>query len=99
MVGLLEICGAKENEDRATFYLVFEFCDHDLAGLLSNMNVRFSLSEIKMLMKQLLDGLFFIHHNKILHRDLKSESVLSMKFSFAFPLRYSLCDILFVAFS
>lgn len=35
------------NRFKATFYLVFEFCEHDLAGLLSNANVKFSLGEIK----------------------------------------------------
>ena len=75
VVSLLEICRTKENanENRATFYLVFEFCDHDLAGLLNNLNVKFSLPEIKEIMAQLLKGLYFIHNNKILHRDLKSE--------------------------
>jgi hypothetical protein len=28
---------------KTTFYLVFDFCEHDLAGLLSNINVKFSL--------------------------------------------------------
>ena len=75
VVRLLEICRTKENENenRATLYLCFEFCDHDLAGLLSNVNVKFSLPEIKEIMSQLLNGLYFIHSNKILHRDLKSE--------------------------
>lgn len=31
----------------STFFLVFEFCEHDLAGLLSNVNVKFNLGEIK----------------------------------------------------
>ncbi|XP_063592212.1 cyclin-dependent kinase 9-like [Penaeus indicus] len=31
----------------STFFLVFEFCEHDLAGLLSNVNVKFNMGEIK----------------------------------------------------
>ena len=34
----------------STFFLVFEFCEHDLAGLLSNVNVKFNLGEIKKVM-------------------------------------------------
>ena len=46
----IEICRTKAtqfNKHKSTFYLVFDFCEHDLAGLLSNFNVKFSLGEIK----------------------------------------------------
>jgi serine/threonine protein kinase len=44
---------------------VLEFCDHDLAGLLSNVNVKFTLGEIKKVTQQLLNGLYYIHSNKV----------------------------------
>jgi serine/threonine protein kinase len=49
------------------------------AGLLSNVNVKFSLGEIKKVMQQLLNGLYYIHSNKILHRDMKAANVLITK--------------------
>lgn len=67
------------NRFKSTFYLVFDFAEHDLAGLLSNANVKFSLGEIKKVMQQLLNGLYFIHYNKILHRDMKAANVLITK--------------------
>uniref|UniRef100_F1KZW2 Cell division protein kinase 9 n=1 Tax=Ascaris suum TaxID=6253 RepID=F1KZW2_ASCSU len=76
---LIEICSSKassHNRERSTFYLVFSFCEHDLAGLLSNSNVRLSLVHIKTLMKHLLEGLYQIHYAKILHRDMKAANVL-----------------------
>lgn len=82
VVNLIEICRTKPtpyNRYRSTFYLVFDFCEHDLAGLLSNANVKFSLGEIKKVMQQLLNGLYFIHFNKILHRDMKAANVLITK--------------------
>ena len=67
------------NRMRATFYLVFDFCEHDLAGLLSNIQVKFSLGEIKKVMQQLLNSLYFIHNNKVLHRDMKAANILITK--------------------
>lgn len=67
------------NRYKSTFFLVFDFCEHDLAGLLSNANVKFSLGEIKKVMQQLLNGLYFIHSNKILHRDMKAANILITK--------------------
>ncbi|KAM3727798.1 putative cyclin-dependent kinase [Dirofilaria immitis] len=79
---LIEICSSRasvHNRERSTFYLVFSFCEHDLAGLLSNTNVRLSLVHIKTLMKHLLEGLYQIHFAKILHRDMKAANVLITK--------------------
>ncbi|VDK22025.1 unnamed protein product, partial [Anisakis simplex] len=76
---LIEICSSRassHNRERSTFYLVFSFCEHDLAGLLSNTRVRLSLVHIKTLMKHLLEGLYQIHYAKILHRDMKAANVL-----------------------
>ena len=45
-----------DNSARSKFYFIFEFCDHDLAGILRNVNVKFTLGHIKSIMQQLLDG-------------------------------------------
>merc|ERR1711868_322293 len=78
IVNLLEIC-RHHNRHKTTFYLVFDFCEHDLAGLLSNINVKFSPGEIKMVMQQMCEGLFYIHTNKIIHRDMKAANILITK--------------------
>ena len=82
IVRLIEICTSKANaanKFKSHFYLVFEFCEHDLAGLLSNPQVKFSLGEQKKIMQQLLNGLYFIHKNYILHRDIKTANILVTK--------------------
>lgn len=53
------------NRCKGSIYLVFDFCEHDLAGLLSNVLVKFTLSEIKKVMQMLLNGLYYIHRNKV----------------------------------
>jgi len=86
-VNLIEICRTKAtatNGYRSTFYLVFDFCEHDLAGLLSNMNVKFSLGEIKKVMQQLLNGLYYIHSNKVSH-------VIKQSFGFTLYVSVFIC--------
>jgi len=78
IVNLIEIC-RQYSRHKTTFYLVFDFAEHDLAGLLSNINVKFSLGEIKKVMQQMIEGLFYIHNNKIIHRDMKAANILITK--------------------
>lgn len=42
--------------------MVTPYMDHDLAGLLENPDVQFSEAQIKCYMKQLLEGLRYIHN-------------------------------------
>ncbi|KAK2565947.1 Cyclin-dependent kinase 9, partial [Acropora cervicornis] len=82
VVNLMEICRTKAspyNRNKGSIYLVFEFCEHDLAGLLSNHQIKFQVSEMKKLIQMLLNALYFIHSNKILHRDMKAANVLITK--------------------
>ncbi|OAY47575.1 protein IMPAIRED IN BABA-INDUCED STERILITY 1 [Manihot esculenta] len=59
-----------------SIYLVFEYMEHDITGLLSCPDVRFSGSQIKCYMKQLLSGLEHCHSKGVMHRDIKGSNLL-----------------------
>ncbi|KAJ2988290.1 hypothetical protein NUW54_g9160 [Trametes sanguinea] len=63
-------------ESPLSVYMVFPYMDHDLAGLLENERVKLSPSQIKLYMKQLLEGTEYMHRNHILHRDMKAANLL-----------------------
>ncbi|KXS20528.1 Pkinase-domain-containing protein [Gonapodya prolifera JEL478] len=58
------------------YYLVFDYHDHDLAGLIAHPSVRFPESQLKCLVRQLLLGLRFLHERGVLHRDIKGSNLL-----------------------
>ncbi|KAJ8475914.1 hypothetical protein OPV22_019641 [Ensete ventricosum] len=57
-------------------YLVFEYMEHDLAGLLARSGPRFTQPQVKCYMRQLLEGLAHCHGRGVLHRDIKGSNLL-----------------------
>ncbi|CAI2728459.1 unnamed protein product [Schistosoma spindalis] len=81
IVNLCEIVTDKDDptdfkKDKGAFFLVFDYMDHDLYGILESGLVVFSEQHIASLMKQLLDGLSFCHDRHFLHRDIKCSNIL-----------------------
>lgn len=63
-------------QDKGSFYLVFEYMDHDLMGLLESGMVDFNEAHNASIMRQLLDGLNYCHKKNFLHRDIKCSNIL-----------------------
>ncbi|RDX64067.1 putative serine/threonine-protein kinase, partial [Mucuna pruriens] len=59
-----------------SLYLVFQYMDHDLAGLATSPTIKFTESQVKCYMHQLLSGLEHCHNRHVLHRDIKGSNLL-----------------------
>ncbi|KAL5982873.1 hypothetical protein ACLOJK_016951 [Asimina triloba] len=59
-----------------SLYLVFEYMEHDLAGLAATPGLKFTEPQIKCYMQQLLRGLEHCHGRGVLHRDIKGSNLL-----------------------
>ncbi|XP_015882342.3 uncharacterized protein LOC107418181 isoform X1 [Ziziphus jujuba] len=75
------IVGVKEvvMGDLDSIFMVMEYMEYDLKGLMEAMNQPFSIGEVKWLMLQLLEGIECLHGNWVLHRDLKTSNILLNK--------------------
>ena len=58
-------------------YLIFEYCEYDLAGLLRKSPLRFN--QAICYMRQILKGLLVCHTRNVYHRDLKPANILVTK--------------------
>ncbi|KAJ5575659.1 hypothetical protein N7535_002585 [Penicillium sp. DV-2018c] len=71
VVSLLEVM-VEKNE----CFMVFEYLSHDLTGLINHPTFSLTHSHMKDLAKQMFEGLNYLHHRGVLHRDIKAANIL-----------------------
>lgn len=73
---IVSMLGIAAGSRKESIFLVFEYCEHDLGGILKNIQNPFSESEVKCILRQLINALKFLHRNYIIHRDIKPSNIL-----------------------
>ncbi|GJW93860.1 probable serine/threonine-protein kinase [Tanacetum coccineum] len=73
---IMKLEGIITSQLSCSIYLVFEYMEHDISGLLSCPDIKFTESQIKCYMKQLLSGLEHCHSRGVMHRDIKGANLL-----------------------
>ncbi|XP_027362563.1 probable serine/threonine-protein kinase At1g54610 [Abrus precatorius] len=73
---VMKLEGIVTSRTSTSLYLVFEYMEHDLAGLAAIHGVKFTEPQIKCYMQQLLRGLEHCHSRGVLHRDIKGSNLL-----------------------
>ncbi|KAL2811346.1 hypothetical protein BJX63DRAFT_277785 [Aspergillus granulosus] len=71
VVSLLEVM-----VERNECFMVFEYLSHDLTGLINHPTFTLTAAHKKDLAKQMFEGLNYLHHRGVLHRDIKAANIL-----------------------
>ncbi|KAL5704094.1 [pyruvate dehydrogenase (acetyl-transferring)] kinase [Ranunculus cassubicifolius] len=73
---VIKLEGLVTSRMSGSLYLVFEYMEHDLAGLAASPDIKFTEAQIKCYMQQLICGLEHCHGRGVLHRDIKGSNLL-----------------------
>ncbi|KAG8379234.1 hypothetical protein BUALT_Bualt07G0067300 [Buddleja alternifolia] len=73
---IIKLEGLVTSRSSCNIYLVFEYMEHDISGLLSSPEITFTEAQVKCYVKQLLSGLEHCHSRGVMHRDIKGANLL-----------------------
>ena len=76
---ILKFCGLKKSQNH--YYLITDYCNggtlsSNLRKYMSAYHRPFPEEIVQYLMKQIVNAIYYLHFNKIIHRDLKLDNIL-----------------------
>lgn len=64
----------------AEVWILLEYCEgHSLTDIMKARKSPYNEEEISSIMKQVLEGLVYLHHKGVIHRDIKASNLLYHK--------------------
>ncbi|KAL8487400.1 hypothetical protein ACS0TY_023904 [Phlomoides rotata] len=63
-------------DDYDVVYIIMEYLEYDLKRYMDSRITHFTVGQVKFLMKQLIEGVNFLHKNQVMHKDLKPSNIL-----------------------
>ncbi|CCK68276.1 cyclin-dependent serine/threonine protein kinase CTK1 KNAG_0A06140 [Huiozyma naganishii CBS 8797] len=63
-------------ESSKVIYMIFDYADNDLGGILLNNSLKLSDAQRKHVTRQLLEGCKYLHEQRVIHRDIKGSNIL-----------------------
>eukprot|EP01060_Flectonema_neradi_P012011 TRINITY_DN18931_c0_g1_i1.p1 TRINITY_DN18931_c0_g1~~TRINITY_DN18931_c0_g1_i1.p1 ORF type:complete len:420 (+),score=57.76 TRINITY_DN18931_c0_g1_i1:85-1344(+) len=73
---IVKVYEAVVGSEKDQIFLAMEYIEHDVRKLITDFKFKFTIPQVKCLMRQLLSGVGYLHQNWVIHRDLKTNNLL-----------------------
>jgi hypothetical protein len=83
-------------EDKDYIYLIMEYMEFDLINYLQTCSTKLHENKVRWIIKEVAEGVKYLHYNGLMHRDLKLDNIMISRTSDGFTVKltdFGLSDI------